>query len=383
MTRLFLAGLLVALAAGCAALPSPPSGEALFDDAAFAPPTERIDPADIFAMSDAMRHYVREQIAAELREKGRQQGLFDALYSSRQLKLEYDSAITRNAAQAFEDRAGNCLSLVIMTAALAKDIGLQVRYQQLSVEETWSRSGDTYFASAHVNVTLARERRDPRVRADERQLLTIDFVPPKENAMPPRQWQLSEATIMAMYMNNRAAETLADGRVDDAYWWARAAIVKDPKYLSAYNTLGVIYKKHGSLRQAERVLEEVLEREPGNLNAMTNLAHVYVDEGRDRDAEKLSDRIDALQPYPPFHFFNAGREAMQAGNYRLAKAMFLREIERDAYYHEFHSWLAAACLRLGETELARKHMAIAVENSPTRGEHDLYAAKLAHIKAAR
>jgi len=62
--------------------------------------------------------------------------------------------------------------------------------------------------------------------------------------------------------------------------------------------------------------------------------------------------------------------------------MFEREAERDPYYHEFHFWLAAACLRLGETEMARKHMALALENSPTRGDHDIYAAKLARIKAA-
>ena len=201
--------------------------------------------------------------------------------------------------------------------------------------------------------------------------------------MPPKQWELSEATVVAMFMNNRSAEALAAGRLDDAYWWVRAAIVQDPRFLSAYNTLGVVYKKHGALRNSERVLEEVLAREPANLNAMTNLALVYVDEGRDREADVLSERIDALQPYPPFHFFNLGMEAMQAGDFRAAKAMFQREVGRDPYYHEFHFWLAAACLRLGETDLARKHMALAVEYSPTRSDHDVYAAKLARLKAVR
>ncbi len=370
------------LAAGCAAI-APPSAEHLFDDAAFAPPSERIDARDVFAASEAMRRYLREEIAADLRAKGRQQGLFDALYSANQLKLEYDSAVTRNAAKAFAERSGNCLSLVIMTAALAKELGLEVRYHRMSAEDAWSRSGDTYFASMHVNVTLARDRHDPRVRSDERQLLTIDFLPPKENAMPPKRWELGEATIVAMFMNNRAAESLAAGRLDDAYWWARAAIVQDPGFLSAYNTLGVVYKKHGGPRQAERILAEVLRREPVNLNAMTNLALVYADEGREREAEALSERIDALQPRAPFHYFNLGMDAMKAGDFRTAKAMFLREVERDAYYHEFHFWLAAACLRLGEGETARKHMALALEYSPTRGDHDVYAAKLARIKAAQ
>ena len=38
--------------------------------------------------------------------------------------------------------------------------------------------------------------------------------------------------------------------------------------------------------------------------------------------------------------------------------------------------LAAAHLGLGENDDARKHLAIAMRNSTTRRDHDLYAAKL-------
>src|SRR5881394_1535727 len=161
--------LLAVLLAGCASAPAPPSAPPLFEDAAFAPPSERIDAADVFALSEPMRRFVRERIVGDVQSKGYQRALFEALYSSDLLKLEYDSGITRNAAQAFADRSGNCLSLVIMTATLAKELGLNVKFQQVSAEEAWSRAGDTYFASAHVNVTLAREHRDPRVRADQLQ----------------------------------------------------------------------------------------------------------------------------------------------------------------------------------------------------------------------
>ena len=53
-----------------------------------------------------------------------------------------------------------------------------------------------------------------------------------------------------MYMSNRAAESLTRNRVDDAYWFARAAISQDPHFLTAYNTLGVVYKRHGNLQEA-------------------------------------------------------------------------------------------------------------------------------------
>ncbi len=376
MRWLFLLGSL-ALSA-CAVTPT---GDArLFHDALFQPSSERIDAAAVLAPSPAMREYVRREITPQVDARGPQQTLFDALHARGRLKLDYDSAVTRNAGQAFEARAGNCLSLVIMTAALAKEMGLEVKYQRVVSDDMWSRSGETYFASGHLNVTLARKYRDPRVRFDEKQMLTIDFMPPTANAFP-RTWEVSERTVVAMFMNNRAAEALAADHLDDAYWWAREAIEQDPAYTSAYNTLGVVYKKHGNLREAEAVLAHVIAREPRNVNAMQNLALVYQDQGREKEADALSERLERLQPNPPFHDFDLGVEAMKAGDYRRARLLFSREVERDGSYHEFHYWLAAACWRLGDADCTRKHLASAVENSPTRGDRDIYAAKLDRLKA--
>ena len=73
--------------------------------------------------------------------------------------------------------------------------------------------------------------------------------------------------------------------------------------------------------------------------------------------------------------------AMQEGDYKAAKDMFTKEVERAAYYHEFHYWLALAYVGLGEMESARKHMTIAIDNSTTSKDHQLYAAKLGRIQA--
>jgi tetratricopeptide (TPR) repeat protein len=339
-----------------------PTGDArLFHDALFQPPAGAHRRGGVFATSPAMRDYVHREIAPQIDARGPQQGLFDALHA-RGLKLDYDSAVTRNAAQAFEARAGNCLSLVIMTAALAKELGLEVKYQRVVSEDMWSRSGETYFASAHVNVTLARKYRDPRVRFDEKQMLTIDFMPPTANAFPAHLGSLGARGGRHVHEQPRrrgARGGPAGRRVLVGARGDRAG----PGYSSAYNTLGVVYKKHGNLREAEAVLASVLEREPRNVNAMQNLALVYNDQGREREADALTERLERLQPNPPFHDFDLGIAAMQAGDYRRARRLFTREVERDGYYHEFHYWLAAACWRLGDADCTRKHLASAIENS--------------------
>ena len=367
--------------AACAEVPVAPPPAALFDDAQFAAPAERIDAGDVFALSDEMRHYIDHELAQSLSSRGFERGLLEALYKRSQLKLEYDSKVTRNAAQAFAARSGNCLSLVIMTAAFAKALGLPVTYQSAYADETWSRSGDLYFKSGHVNILLGRRLID---RGNERETtrLMIDFLPAGE-LQGLRTTPISEETVVAMYMNNRAAEALARGEIDSAYWWAREAMRQGPAFLSAYNTLGVVYLRHGDSAQADRVFARVLEREPGNAQALSNRAQALARLGRPQEAQALQRRLAQIEPDPPYHFYDLGRKAMERGEYTTARELFEREVDRASYNAEFQYWLGLADFRLGDVEAARKHLALAVESSATRDERALYAAKLAWLRSYR
>jgi Tfp pilus assembly protein PilF len=380
--KTFAALLASLLVAACAGVPAPEPPARLYNDHLFASPSAPIWASDVFAVSPKMKHYINVEIAEELRQKGRHRGLADALYKEGDLKLEYDAAMTRNAAQAFDARAGNCLSLVIMTAAFAKYMGLPVRYQNVFTEETWSRSGDMYLAIGHVNLTLGARAYDAKVGRNDSNSMLIDFLP-SSDARYAHTWTIPESTILAMYMNNRAVESLAAGRIDDAYWYAREAIEQDPRFMSAYNTLGVVYERHGNLREATNVFTWVLDVEPGNTRVLANLAAVLETQGKVAEARTLTAKLKQLEPVPPFSFFKRGMAAMDSGDYTAARDYFAKEVDRAAYYHEFHFWLAAAYARLGDIAQAKKHMQIAMQNSTTRKDHDLYAAKLDRIKAVQ
>ena len=108
------------LLAACASGPVAPPPTHLFHDEVFGPPPQRIAAADIFAVSEPMKRFLREELAGKLHGAGVQQRFAEALYTKGELRIDYESVRTRTAAETFDARAGNCLSLVIMTAALAK-----------------------------------------------------------------------------------------------------------------------------------------------------------------------------------------------------------------------------------------------------------------------
>lgn len=373
-----LAVLLCAALAACAAAP-PVSLPPVFNDSDFAPASP-IDAGQVFALSDAMRLYVQTQVRHAARNGNPRMALYEALYDKSRLKLEYDAAMTRNARETFEARSGNCLSLVIMTAALAHELGLQVRYQEILGEASWSRSGDMYFVAGHVNLVLGQRLGESPNNYDAKGMMVIDFLPSGDVA-GYRTREISEATVLAMYLNNRAAETMSQGQLNQAYWWARAALLQDPSFSGAYNTLGVIQFRHGDLAQARRTLAHALMRTPDNTLLLSNLAQVLEASGLPDEALPLRRRLLALQPQPPFHYFNLGKAAMQQNDYVKAIQLFSREIARDPYYHEFHFWLAQAYARLGQLAQADRQLELAMDNSTTRREHGLYAAKLQRLRA--
>ena len=377
--RNWAALLLCALLTACATPQRVPAPEFLFRDEIFAAPSERIAAGDVFALSDPMKRYLRTSIAGQLQSMGsQQQRLLNALYQKDQLKLQYDASVTRNASQAFDARAGNCLSLVIMTAAFAKELGLQVRYQSAYLEETWGRSGDLLVRSGHVNVTLDRRFGD-RSTIGNTSALTIDFLP-AENLRGLRSRDISEEMIIAMYMNNKAVEALVEGRLDDAYAWTREAVLQSPEYLGSHNTLGVLYMRRGDLAQSAKVFNYLLERDPTNARAMSNLAQVFARQGRDVESAALLRRLAEIEPVAPFHYFQRGLAAMEQEDFKLARDLFAKEVARADYHAEFHFWLAIANFKLGDIEPARKHLTLAMENGATRNDRALYAAKLAWLQ---
>ena len=383
-TRLLVALAAVSILGACASAPPseqprPPPG--LFQDSAFDAPAHRIDAAEVFALSAAMKHYLEVEIAPQLRHLGRQRGLIDALYSKAQLRLDYDNDSTRTAAEAFDARAGNCLSLVVMTAALAKELGLPIQYHALTGEESWSRSGDLSFVNGHVNITVAQRLVDRIPGLDTGTRVQLEFGAVSVGRAS-RMREVSERTIVAMFMNNRAAEALLRGDMAGAYAYVREAVVQDPAYAAAYNTLGVVYRRRGLTDGAERAYRHALEHDDSHRAALRNLATLLDAQGRSVEAAPWRAKLATLEAEPPFHHFDLGRAAAQAGDYRAAREHILHEMRRDPDYHEFHFWLAVALYGLGDVEQAREHLAAAIDNSPTRREQAIYASKLQRLNTA-
>ncbi|MCP5289079.1 MAG: hypothetical protein H6931_08180 [Burkholderiaceae bacterium] len=259
------------LASSLAACATDPIGSALalgphFDDERFAAERFTPDPDAPLALTEEMDRYLRERIAPQLRVRGYLYGLVEALYADDQLRLGYDSAATLTAAETFGQRRGNCLSLVLMTAAFAQRLGLEVRFQRVLTEDAPELAGNLVRMVGHVNLGLAK-----RGTARVRDWITVDFLPGLEAARL-RTIEISADRVKAMFFNNLAVEALGKGELPRAYWLARASVRQDPRLASPYVTLGVLWSRLGQDDRAGTAFRQALAVDSRNASALANLS---------------------------------------------------------------------------------------------------------------
>jgi tetratricopeptide (TPR) repeat protein len=360
---------------GCTTL-TPPADASLFRDALFKPSSAPAEATRVFELDDAMRRYADTHLRPPGVRRDPRRALVEALGRSGNLRLAYDASHTGTAAETFHARSGNCLSLALMTAAFARHLDLPVTFRAVLADPEYERVGGLVLQSGHVNLQLSHRGAWTQWGNED---LLIDFLPGVD-LRGQRATMLSEAHVLALFMNNRAAEALADGLLDDSYAWARAALLQNPASGVAANTLAVVYMRRGERDAAEAALRHALARDATNTAALSNLAQVLRQGARTDEAQVIEARLAALQPHPPFHFLELGRQALASGDAARAADWFTRELRRQPYQHEVHFWAAQAWLQLGDGRRAAEHLRAAMDYSPTVARQRIYGAKLDRLR---
>ncbi|MGM9514149.1 hypothetical protein ACS5PK_07845 [Roseateles sp. DB2] len=354
-----------------------------FDGSTAALARMKADEALLF--TDEMERFALRSLVNPADRGNSAQVLYGTLFERGRVMVEYSSDYTRNAHEAFRDRRGNCLSLALMTAAFAKRLGTGVRFQLLQSSELWSRGDQLSYLVKHVNVVLLGRLGENTMLGPYERGLTVDFVPPNIRDLRAVK-EVSEQTIVAMYLSNLASEALEESRTDLAYQLIKQSLLKDPQLAEAYNTLAVILTRRSQMAKAEQALRISVRLAPDGLPGLTNLISLMEHRGgaaAHAELVALRAHLKTLQARPPFADMEAGIQAFQAGELQQALAAFLRQRDRTGVDGRLQQYLAATYTRLGRLDEAQAALAQGlrlVDNEALRRQ--LLAKKKALLQAS-
>lgn len=296
----------------------------------------------------------RRAVAGEVSELELPQSLF-----------RYQDYLTQVASKTFAQRAGNCMSLVVMTAALANALGIHAQYYDIAVEPMWDKQGDFYLMNGHVNLQLLAPENQRVIYSASRGIL-VDFMP----AQALRAYAkvgMSKSTLIAMFYNNMAAESLVNGNIDRAYALVTAGL-KQGEFTPALNTLAVIYRRKGDNVLAERVYRYALQRDSNDMTTLYNLAVMLGEQNRLDEWAKVHKILELERIKNPYYYYDMAQQAYDEHNYTEALTWYRRALDKADYRHEFFFGISQTYWALGDMKRAKVNMQKALALSPHNGQ---------------
>lgn len=346
-----------------------PSAEDVIDNSPLAAQSAEVNLADIemLAVSPEMKAFIDEQVDRNAREADRLGQLLVAVLGGDRFSLAYDDS-TRTAASTFANRRGNCISFTNMFIAMARDLGLNARYQEVEIPPDWSLAGQTFLISEHVNVLVEVANALSRVVDFNSYEIVVDVEHDSQ--------VISDARARAHYFSNIGVERMLEDDAGLAFANLRQSLREDRSFAPAWVNLGILYRREGYPAYAEVAYLEALEHDRSNLMAMSNLANLYQELGREEEAQHYLARVREHRMGNPFYRYRLANIAFEEGDYKSAIKNLKYAIRQKNDEDQFYYLLSLSYLMAGDRPQAQRWMKEAQDVARATEDRQRYSRKL-------
>ena len=283
--------------------------------------------------------------------------------------MQYDVDANLTPIQAYSQRRGNCVSFTMLVASLAREVGVELKFNSVDIPKSWGMKDDLgMIFYRHINAVLDHGGR--------RQV--IDLAMQLYDPGYPQKF-ISEMDVLAMFMNNYAIAQLERGDYEQASHNVKLGISYAPDNSDLWVNLGVIRKRRGNLKQAEFAFLRAYELDRFNVPAVSNLERLYREQGKDTQAASFAKRANRARLSNPYTHFMKAQRLYDSGLYSEAERATNRAINlhrRDPRFYELKSRIA---LQDGDYKKAIKALKKAQAKSFESHQRDKYSAQVEQL----
>jgi Flp pilus assembly protein TadD len=381
--RPLLALIAAAMLAGCATIepaPVPVATPWLDSQFHYDPSLVTVSASDLFRLDADLEKRLEDPSVHELFKDVRLRRIIDLIFGADRKGFAYRAGHSTVAADTWRDRAGDCLSLTVLTYAVANKLGMSAVMQEVQTPAVFGRAGQLDVVNQHVNVLLPSARSDFVVSDPWGHDVILDFEP--DFATARRGTALTEPGILARFYNNVAVEHMARGESHLAYAYFKAAIFSEPGYVSPYGNLAVLYRRGGYEKQAESLLRFAVALGGTSDVALHELHRLLRDQGRTAEAAEVQRKLEARQASDPYYWMSRALQSMAEKDPRRAITSLNRAEELAPTFSEIHRYLATAYLQSGNPQKAREEVVLLEHLGGALNKVALLRRKLDRIESA-
>lgn len=302
--------------------------QSYYHDEHFTPVNDLPAVESLFALSVSDITLVRNELYSEKLSKSsnvmRHQWLANYI-NAQDGGFRYADNLTRSASDTFGDREGNCLSLVLLAAAIALELDIRVEFQEIDIPPVWDKQGGFYLVNGHINLKLLPQEINNILNVSAGPI-QIDFLP--ERAMQGYdKRRVSQSMVASMFYNNVAAEALVQGEYNKAYGLLKLSLQQDNQFLPAINTLAVLYRYKGLNVEAEALYKLALSINAEDMNALYNYAIILAEQDRLDEWAGVHKVLELARIRNPYYYYGMAQQAYFDKEYQVALNWYQRAIE--------------------------------------------------------
>lgn len=288
---------------------------------------------------------------------------------------------TLSASEAIRLKEGNCISLVLVTAALAKLVDIDIVFQHDTESQMYNKKNGMLFNSGHVRSYLyaRKEKRKKQQLVLFRPRVKVDYL--VEFGGYGGEY-ISEFELLSLYYLNLAADAMAVQQNRRAFALAARAYELSPDMPQAYNALALLYQRKGDMGAAGLVFSYADKWLEPNLALLMNYESLLSQSGNPSVLNTVQEKIRQLDNPDPYIWLSRGDTLAQQGHYARAIKAYHKALYLAPYLHEAHLGLAKVYYLGGRIHKAREQIALAIEWNHDKKSRPLYQAKLAHLDEA-
>lgn len=337
-------------------------------------PTDAMAPSrDLLALDEDMRRFLVHYAPRDVHPQRRLNSLHEAIRGPGTLGLQYDPFADGGAREVFHRGTANCLGYAHLFVALAREAGLDARYQWLEVRPQWSHLGERVARGLHVNVVV-------RLPDGNRYMVDIDPLQPGEVAGTRL---LRDHQAAALHYNNLAVEALEAGDLGLAWQQSVRALQLAPDMAQLWVNAGVLYRQAGRDDVAEEAWLRALQLDARERSAMNNLVLLYQRQGRDAERNRWELALRQHRDSSPWYHAALGQQAGMEADWTSARGHYRRALQLLPDDSQLLKEAALVELRLGNNTHAEALLRRALAAASLAGEIRALEGKLRVLQQAR
>ena len=304
---------------------------------------------EFMELDDHIRKEIRSHVSPSMTPKYRLIEIIDYIFDEEGINYTYDKYKNLTARETFYQKSGNCLSFACLIVTLGREVGLNVRFNNMQKPLTLQIDGNLLLDIKHVNAVLVSQGDYEVVELNkfyrEYMFKDVDII--------------SDNEAYLFYLNNMGVFSIRDGNMDLGFEYFNIALEKDKSHASSWKNLGSYYNCMGNEEKAEECYYAAFKINKRDPVTSFYLGKIYQSKGQHKKAQSFMKRGRKYMSKNPYNFFVMGNNALSDGKAEDAIRHYRQAIKLDDECHYFYYHLAMAYAALEEFE----NMRVSLQNA--------------------